>query len=67
MQVNSLYSYPYLKKQKPSILHINIYNLSSTKLEISAEQFLLRGGVWWGERGEGGGRGKGGGGEREER
>jgi hypothetical protein len=39
----SHYSYPYLKQQKPSVLIINIYTLSSTKLEIKAEQFLLRG------------------------
>jgi hypothetical protein len=52
----SHYSYPYLKQQKPSILLINIYNLSSTKLEIRAEQFLLgagRGG-WKGGGGSGG-------------
>jgi hypothetical protein len=44
MQGISHYSYPYLKQQKPSVLFINIYTLSSTKLEIRAEQFLLKGG-----------------------
>jgi hypothetical protein len=55
----SHYSCSYLKQQKPSVLLINIYNLSSTKLEIRAEQFLLRGGGW-GEREKGrrGGRGE---------
>jgi hypothetical protein len=41
MQVNSLYSYPYLNWQKPLVLII-AYTLSSTKalLEIRAEEFL---------------------------
>jgi hypothetical protein len=39
----SHYSYPYLKHQKPSVLLINIYTLSSIKLEIRGEQFLLGG------------------------
>jgi hypothetical protein len=37
MQVNSLYSYPYLNKQKPLVLPIIAYTLSSTKLEIRAK------------------------------
>jgi hypothetical protein len=36
----SLYSYPYLNKQKPFVLLIIVYTLSSTKLEIRAKQFL---------------------------
>jgi hypothetical protein len=44
----SHYSYPYLKQQKPSVLLINIYTLSSTKLEIRALE--IRG---WGGEGEG--------------
>jgi hypothetical protein len=51
----SHYSYPYLKQQKPSVLLINIYMLSSTKLKIRAEHFLLRDGVG-GERRRGGER-----------
>jgi hypothetical protein len=55
----SLYSYPYLNYQKPFVLLINVYTLSSTKLEIRTKQFLLRSeGV--GEEKEGaGGKGKG--------
>jgi hypothetical protein len=44
MRVNSLYSlysYPYLNQQKPSVLPIIAYTLSTTKLEIRAEHFLL--------------------------
>jgi hypothetical protein len=37
----SLYSYPYLNEQKPLVLLINVYILSSTKLEIRAKQLLL--------------------------
>jgi hypothetical protein len=37
MQVNSLYSYPYLNQQKPLFLPIIAYTLSSTKLEIKAK------------------------------
>jgi hypothetical protein len=37
----SLYSYPYLSQQKPLVLLINVYTLSSTKLEIRAKQYLL--------------------------
>jgi hypothetical protein len=37
----SLYSYPYLNQQKPLVLLINVYTLSSTKLEIRAKQYLL--------------------------
>jgi hypothetical protein len=40
MRVNSLYSYPYLNYQKPLVLPIIAYMLSSTKLEIRAKQFL---------------------------
>jgi hypothetical protein len=36
----SLYSYPYLNEQKCFVLLITVYTLSSTKLEIRAEQFL---------------------------
>jgi hypothetical protein len=59
MQGISHYSYPYLKQQKiPSVLLINIYTLSSRKLEIRAEKFLLRfGGL--GDEGERGGTGGG--------
>jgi hypothetical protein len=49
MQVNSLYSYPYLNHQKPLFLPIIAYTLSSTKLEIREKQFLLGSGG----RGEG--------------
>jgi hypothetical protein len=41
MWVNSLYSYPYLNYQKPLVLPIIAYTLSSTKLEIRAECFCL--------------------------
>jgi hypothetical protein len=56
----SLYSYPYLNKQKCFVLLIIVYTLSSTKLEIGAEQFLP-GSRGCGEKGggEGGGRGIG--------
>jgi hypothetical protein len=37
----SLYSYLYLNQQKSLVLLINIYTLSSTKLEIKAKQFCL--------------------------
>jgi hypothetical protein len=37
MQVNSLYSYPYLNQQKHLVLLIIAYTLSSTKLEIRAK------------------------------
>jgi hypothetical protein len=37
----SLYSYPYLNEQKSLVLPVNVYTLSSTKLEIRAKQFLL--------------------------
>jgi hypothetical protein len=37
MQVNSLYSYPYLNYQKPLVLPIIAYTLSTTKLEIRAK------------------------------
>jgi hypothetical protein len=37
MWVNSLYSYPYLNKQKPLVLPIIAYILSSTKLEIRSK------------------------------
>jgi hypothetical protein len=37
MRVNSLYSYPYLNGQKPLVLPIIAYTLSSTKLEIRAK------------------------------
>jgi hypothetical protein len=58
----SLYSYPYLNYQKPFVLLIIVYTLSSTKLEIRAKQFLPgnkevggeREGTGW--RGEGAGR-----------
>jgi hypothetical protein len=40
MRVHSLYSYPYLNQQKPLVLPIIAYTLSSTKLEIRAKQFL---------------------------
>jgi hypothetical protein len=56
----SHYSYPHLKQQKPSVLLINIYTLSSTKLEIWTEQFLLGGGGQRERVGGGGGMGKGG-------
>jgi hypothetical protein len=36
-QVNSLNSYPYLNKQKPLVLPIIAYTLSSIKLEIRAK------------------------------
>jgi hypothetical protein len=48
----SLYSYPYLNKQKPFVLLIVVYTLSSTKLEIRAKQFLP-GSKAWGGIGEG--------------
>jgi hypothetical protein len=35
-----LYSCPYLNQQKPFVLLIIAYTLSSTKLEIRTEQFL---------------------------
>jgi hypothetical protein len=34
MEVNSLYSYPYLNQQKPLVLPIIAYTLSSTKLDM---------------------------------
>jgi hypothetical protein len=37
MRVNALYSYPYLNQQKPLLLPIIAYTLSSTKLEIRAK------------------------------
>jgi hypothetical protein len=37
MRVNSLYSYPYLNYQKPLVLPIIAYTLSSTKLGIRAK------------------------------
>jgi hypothetical protein len=37
----SLYSYPYLNEQNSLVLLINVYTLSSTKLEIRAKQYLL--------------------------
>jgi hypothetical protein len=37
MQVNSLYSYPSLNLQKPLVLPVIAYTLSSTKLEIRAK------------------------------
>jgi hypothetical protein len=40
IQVNSLYSYPYLNQQKPLVLPITAYILSSAKLEIRAKYFL---------------------------
>jgi hypothetical protein len=40
MLVNSLYSYPYFNWQKPLVLPIIAYSLSSTKLEIRAKYFL---------------------------
>jgi hypothetical protein len=52
-----LYSYPYLNQQKHFVLLIIVYTLSSTKLEIRAEQFL--------PRSEGGGGQGGAGGKRE--
>jgi hypothetical protein len=36
----SLYSYPYLNLQKWFVFFIIVYTLSSTKLEIRAEQIL---------------------------
>jgi hypothetical protein len=36
----SLYNYPYLNYQKCFVLLIIVYTLSSTKLEITAEEFL---------------------------
>jgi hypothetical protein len=54
----SLYSYPYVNQQKPLVLPINVYTLSSTKLEIRAKQYLLGSeglgarGRGWGERRE---------------
>jgi hypothetical protein len=56
----SLYSDPFLNEQNPLVLLINVYTLSSTKLEVRAKQYLLgsegvgatrRG---WGKRREGG-------------
>jgi hypothetical protein len=38
----SLYSYPYLNYQKCFVFLIIVYTLSSTKLEIRAEQFQPR-------------------------
>jgi hypothetical protein len=37
MGANFLYSYPYLNQQKPLVLPIIAYTLSSTKLEIKAK------------------------------
>jgi hypothetical protein len=37
MQVNSLYSYPYLNQQKLLVLPIIADTLSTTKLEIGAK------------------------------
>jgi hypothetical protein len=37
---NSLYSYPYLNKQKCFVFLIIVYTLSSLKLEIRTEEFL---------------------------
>jgi hypothetical protein len=37
----SLYSYPYLTYQKPLVLFINAFTLSSSKSEIRAKHFLL--------------------------
>jgi hypothetical protein len=37
MCVNALYSYPYLNQQKPLLLPIIAYTLSTTKLEIRAK------------------------------
>jgi hypothetical protein len=37
MQVNFLYSYPYLNEQKPLVFPIITYTLSTTKLEIRAK------------------------------
>jgi hypothetical protein len=37
MRVNYLYSYPYLNYQKPLVLPVAAYTLSSTKLEIRAK------------------------------
>jgi hypothetical protein len=55
MQVNSLYSYPYLNWQKPLVLPIIAYTLSSTKLEIRAKKFLPGSkGVAWEREGAGG-------------
>jgi hypothetical protein len=62
MQVNSLYSYPYLNLQKHLVLPIIAYSLSSAKLDIRAKQFLPGrkrvGGERWGGvvKGVGGGR-----------
>jgi hypothetical protein len=41
MQINSLYSYPYLNKQKLLVLPIIAYTLSLTKSEIRAKSFFL--------------------------
>jgi hypothetical protein len=35
-----LYNYPYLNWQKPLVLPITAYTLSSTKLEIRVKEFL---------------------------
>jgi hypothetical protein len=53
----SLYSYPYLNWQKGFVLLVIVYTLSSTKLEIRAEQFLPGSEGMGGER-EGEGRGE---------
>jgi hypothetical protein len=37
LNVNGLYSYPYLNQQKPLFLPIIAYTLSTTKLEIRAK------------------------------
>jgi hypothetical protein len=37
MQVNPLYSYPYLNYEKSLVLSIIAYTLSSTKLQIRAK------------------------------
>jgi hypothetical protein len=50
----SLYSYPYLNQQKRFVFLIIVYTLSSTKLEIRAEQ-ILAGEGWRRGREQGGG------------
>jgi hypothetical protein len=62
MCINSLYSYPYLNPEKPLLLPIVAYTLSSTKLEIRANSFfwVSRGcGEWEGAGGGGRGWGRG--------
>jgi hypothetical protein len=49
----SLYSYLYLNSKRRFVFLITAYTLSSTKLEIRAEQILPESGVGRGE-GEGG-------------